>query len=99
MKTSYKNKAVIVFFLTICLLGRGSYSVSAKNSLKNNHGDKTRYVVVCGTPVGIRLKSHGVIITGFIGYTTENNEYFSLYLKIELPYMSNFLHLLQFQYH
>lgn len=77
MKTSYKNKAVIVFFLTICLLGRGSYSVSAKNSLKNNHGDKTRYVVVCGTPVGIRLKSHGVIITGFIGYTTENNEYFS----------------------
>lgn len=77
MKAPCKIKAVFVFFLTVSLLGRGGFPVLANNSIKNKSTDMPDYVVVCGSPVGIRLKSHGVIVTGFIGYTTENDEYVS----------------------
>lgn len=77
MKASYKIKAVIVFYITVCILGRGSYPVYAKNSTTDKSKNNTSYVVVCGVPIGIRLKSHGVIVTGFMGFTAENNEYIS----------------------
>jgi len=77
MKAPCKIKAVFVFFLTVSLLGRGGFSVLANNSIKDKSADMPGYVVVCGSPVGIRLKSHGVIVTGFIGYTAENGEYVS----------------------
>ena len=79
MKASYKIKAVIVFYITVCILGRGSYPIYAKNSTTDKAKTNTNasYVVVCGVPVGIRLKSHGVIVTGFMGFTAENNEYIS----------------------
>lgn len=77
MKAPCKIRAVFVFFLTVSLLGRGGFPVLANNSINDKSIDKPSYVVVCGSPVGIRLKSHGVIVTGFIGYTTENDEYVS----------------------
>ena len=77
MKAPSKIRAVFAFFLTVSLLGRGGFPVLANNSIKNKSTDMLDYVVVCGSPVGIRLKSHGVIVTGFIGYTTENDEYVS----------------------
>lgn len=73
MKTTYKSKAVIVLFLTLSLLSRGTYSAYAKNNIKYGDDNGRRCVIVCGVPVGIRLKSHGVIVTGFISYNGEND--------------------------
>lgn len=62
-----------MIFLAVCLFGNSN--VIAQN--KSCVSEKPMYVVVCGTPVGIRLKSHGVIITGFMGFMTDDNSYAS----------------------
>ena len=77
MKAHIKSKAVISFIITVCILCRGFMPVFAKSPANSGAKDSDTYVVVCGIPVGIRLRSHGVIITGFMGFTTENNEYIS----------------------
>lgn len=74
MKTPQKIRAVVIIFLAVCLFGNSG--VTAQSS-RAGSGDKPLYVVVCGTPVGIRLKSHGVIITGFMGFMTDDNSYAS----------------------
>ena len=72
MKAPQKIRAVIIIFLAVCLFGNSNVFAQTKSS-----GSRPLYVVVCGTPVGIKLKSHGVIITGFMGFMTEDNAYAS----------------------
>lgn len=67
-----KLKSVMIFFISVCIITAGN-TVFANNDVK----DDTGYLIVCGMPVGIKLNSDGVIVTGFIGYTDENDEYFS----------------------
>lgn len=72
MRVKDRLKAVMIFFISVCIITAGN-TVFANNDVK----DETRYLIVCGMPVGIKLNSNGVIVTGFIGYTDENDEYFS----------------------
>ena len=73
MKTPQKIRAVIIIFLAVCLLCHSN--VIAQNKMSGS--EKPLCVVVCGTPVGIKLKSHGVIITGFMGFMTDEHSYAS----------------------
>lgn len=72
MKAPQRIRAVVIIFLTICLLGTSNVTAEA-----TPYGSSPLYVVVCGTPVGIKLKSHGVIITGFMGFMADDNSYAS----------------------
>lgn len=72
MKAPQRIRAVVIIFLAVCL-----FSNSTVFAEKTSGGQKPKYVVVCGTPVGIKLNSHGVIITGFMGFMTDDNSYTS----------------------
>ncbi len=72
VKVKYKIRAVVILFISICVFSNSSI-LSANSQVK----DSQRYLIACGVPIGIKMKSFGVIITGFIGYMDENDEYSS----------------------
>ncbi len=74
MKAPQKIRAVIMIFLTVCFMFNAD--VTANNSCT---GEKCTpmYVVVCGVPVGIRLSSYGITVTGFMGFMTDEGLYAS----------------------
>lgn len=74
MKAPQRIRAVIIIFLAVCIFSNADVSALEKDVSSNS---KPMYVVVCGTPVGIRLMSHGVIITGFMGFMTVDGSYAS----------------------
>lgn len=76
MKKSSKIKAVVIFFLTLSLFGNYNVFADPACSAKVTAKD-TSYVIVCGIPVGIRLKSQGVIVTGFLGFTMSDDSFVS----------------------
>lgn len=73
MKAPQKIRAVVIIFLAACLFCNSNVFAEGTKSGSGN----PKYVVVCGMPVGIKLKSHGVIITGFMGFMTDDNLYAS----------------------
>lgn len=74
MKAPQRIRAVIIIFLAVCLLCNSDVTAKGSDAIDKS---TPMHVVVCGTPVGIRLASHGVIITGFMGFMTDDNSYAS----------------------
>lgn len=72
VRVKNKLKTIMIFFISVCIITAGN-TVFANNDVR----DETSYLIVCGMPVGIKLNSNGIVVTGFIGFIDENDEYVS----------------------
>lgn len=83
-----KNLSILMLFVMIFSCGlvyniNICDAVSAGNEIYE-YGDSNNYIeaaalpsqlFVCGVPIGIQMQSDGVIVTGFLGFKNEKDEY------------------------
>lgn len=62
-------------FFAAPLFGGNVSSASDACSAASNAVSMPEYVYVCGAPIGMRLKSDGLVVTGYTAFLSENEEY------------------------